>query len=112
MEQNSVVAVVDLENKRADLGFHLSLEITDKWNPKVHLYHHDFLIKSALLSDKAAKRLFIVEAVELGAIKSRLASSLNISRQSIDNYIEIKKHFGLEGLIHSYSPSKSKNLSR
>ncbi|MBT5528180.1 MAG: hypothetical protein HOK35_03395 [Cytophagia bacterium] len=48
------------------------------------------------MEDNIAKRLFIVEAVELGAMKSRLASALEISRQTIDNYLGIKKHFGLE----------------
>jgi hypothetical protein len=76
------------------------------------LYRYDILIKKAQLEDNIAKRLFIVEAVELGAMKSRLASALEISRQTIDNYLGIKKHFGLEGLVQGYSPSVSKSLRK
>lgn len=39
-----------------------------------------------------------------------LAAALGITRQTVHNYIEIKKYFGLEGLIHNYSPSRSKSL--
>ena len=78
----------------------------------VALYRNGTYIKGADLSEKAALRLFVVDAVELGAMKSRLASALNISRQSIHNYLEIKKYFGIEGLIHSYSPSESKSLRK
>lgn len=38
-----------------------------------------------------------------------MAKALNISRQSIHNYIETKKYFGLEGLINNYSTSTSKS---
>jgi hypothetical protein len=73
------------------------------------LYNNRTLIKTVDLSDRVAKRLFVVEAVEMGATKSRLAKALQISRQSIHNYTETKKHFGLEGLIHNYSASTSKS---
>jgi hypothetical protein len=77
---------------------------------QVTLYHNDVPVKTADLADKVAKRLFVIEAVELGATKIRLADALNISRQTIHNYLEIKKHFGLEGLIRNYTPSTDETL--
>ena len=101
------------DNTRIDLGSGLFLELNGKRSKlRAALYRHGTYIKEVDLSDKGAKRLFVLEAVELGARKTRLASALNMSRQSIHNYEEIKKHFGLEGLIHSYSPSESKSLRK
>jgi hypothetical protein len=54
----------------------------------------------------------VVETIDLGVVQSRLALALGISRQSIHNYLEIRKHFGLEGLIHSYTPGESKSLRK
>jgi len=86
------------------------LEFKDDSEARVTLYHNDVLVKTADLADKVAKRFFVVEAVELGAIKSRLAGALNISRQTIYNYLETKKHFGVEGLIRNYTPSTGETL--
>jgi hypothetical protein len=61
------------------------------------------VIKHAELNDRTARKLFIVEAVILGAKKSRLATALKISQQAIDNYLEVKEYFGLEGPIKGYS---------
>lgn len=91
------------------IGARLYLKF-NKTNPdKVSLYNQGTLIKAVDLSDKVAKRLLVVEAVEMGAIQTRLAAALKISRQSIHNYTETKKYFGLEGLIHNYSPNSSKS---
>jgi hypothetical protein len=45
-------------------------------------------------------------------MKSRLASALQMSRQTIDNYQGTVKHFGLDGLIKGYNPSDSKSLRK
>jgi len=94
------------------IGDRLFLKFSKENPKKVFLYHYDNLIKTVDLTDRVAKRVLVVEAVEMGATKSRLAAALQISRQSIHNYTEIKKHFGLEGLIHNYSPSASKSCRR
>jgi hypothetical protein len=91
------------------IGARLYLKFSKNNPHKVSLYNNRTLIKTVDLSDRVAKRLFVVEAVEMGATKSRLAKALQISRQSIHNYTETKKHFGLEGLIHNYSASTSKS---
>ncbi len=105
----------DMSQKESDaegIGNRLFLKFS-KSNPQaVSLYNRDILIKNVDLSDRVAKRLLVVDAVEMGAIKSRLAEALQISRQTIHNYTEIKKYFGLEGLINNYSVSTSKNLSQ
>ncbi len=92
------------------VGQRLYLKFKNDSETQVTLYHNDVLVKTADLSDKVAKRLFIVETVELGATKTRLADALDISRQTIHNYLEIKKHFGLEGLIRNYTPAKGATL--
>ena len=91
------------------IGARLYLQFSEGSHRKVALFHNETLIKTVDLSDRVAKRLLVVEAVELGATKSRLAMALHISRQTIHNYTETKKHFGIEGLVHNYSPATSKS---
>jgi hypothetical protein len=92
------------------IGYRLYLKISDSTAAKVTLYHNNTLVKSIELSDKVAKKLLVVEAVEMGAEKKALAAALGITRQTVHHYTEINKYFGLEGLIHNYSPSRSKSL--
>lgn len=98
------------KKKKHDIGAGLTLEISDDEKTKVKLYRDGIFIKRVDFSDKVAKRLFIVELIEAGAIKNRLATVLDMSRQTIHNYLESKKYFGLEGLIQGYTPDKSKSL--
>ncbi len=79
------------------IGDRLYLQFNEGTPHKVSLYQNNILIKAVDLSDRVAKRLLVVEAVDMGAIKSRLAMALKISRQTIHNYTETKKHFGMEG---------------
>ena len=92
------------------IGRRLYLTFKDESETLAALYHNDVLVKTADLTDKVAKRFFVVEAVELGATKTRLADALDISRQTIHNYLESKKHFGVEGLIRNYTPAKGATL--
>ncbi len=92
------------------IGRRLYLTFKDESETLATLYHNDVLVKTADLTDKVAKRFFVVEAVELGATKTRLADALDISRQTIHNYLESKKHFGVEGLIRNYTPAKGATL--
>ena len=111
MQQN-IFPDSTLKDKKVHLGFGLEIEITKGYKPKAKLYRAGILIKIVHLSDKVAKRLFIVEAVELGAIQIRLADTLGVSRQTIHNYRETYKEFGQEGLVNSYRPSISKSRSK
>jgi len=101
-------AEVDKEGRR-DLGRHLALELRAN---RAMLYLRGLFIKEVDLSDRMATRLFVVEAAELGAKQNRLARALGISRQTIHNYREMKKHFGLEGLIRGYSLDQDKRTQR
>jgi len=107
-KQNSLFPTSNDKN-RIPLGHNIFIEIKSNYPRSAYLYRQDILIKQVVLSDKIAKRIFVVEAVELGAIKSRLALALEMSRQTIDNLLGIKQHFGLEGLAQGYSPSTSKS---
>ncbi len=92
------------------LGANLSLIFNKNDKNQVILKNRDEIVKKVDLSDKVAKKIFVVETVELGAAKSKLADAINISRQTIDNYIECKKRFGTEGLLGGYNPNMGKNL--
>ena len=93
------------------IGANLSLVFNRRNKHLVTLKNLDIIVKKVDLSDKPAKKLLVVDAVALGATKSRLADAINISRQTIDNYIESKKRFGTEGLLGGYNPNMGKNLS-
>jgi hypothetical protein len=111
MKQSALIKDVKPQDENIKhIGHRLYLKFTDATAQKVALYHNETLIKIIELSDRVAKKLLVVEAVEMGAEKKALAAALGITRQTVHNYIEIKKHFGLEGLIHNYSPSRSKSL--
>jgi len=73
------------------------------------LYRRGQFIRQADFNDRLEKKLFIIDAVEQGCNQTKLASALNISRQTINNYINTKKIFGLEGLIHGYNAEQTKN---
>ena len=94
------------------IGANLSLVFNRKNKHLVTFKNRDVIIKKVDLSDKPAKKLLVVEAVDLGATKSRLADALNISRQTIDNYIGSKERFGTEGLLGGYNPNMGKNLAQ
>lgn len=95
----------------------IKLKNIDIYNSKrikgeAYLYRNDVEITSTDLSDHFAKRVFVVEAVKQGAIKVRLSECLGISRQSVDNYLDTVKHFGLSGLLNNHSPTRGKNISK
>jgi len=98
------------EKIKHDIGARLKLEISGDEKPKVRLYRDGTFIKRVDFSDRVAKRLFIVELIEAGAVKNRLATVLNMSRQTFHNYLETKKYFGVEGLIQGYTPDESRSL--
>ena len=110
MKQGALFKDVEPQDKNIKhVGNRLYLESSGD-SPKATLYRNNTLIKIVELSDKVDKKLFVVEAVEMGAEKKALAAALGITRQTVHNYVEIKKYFGLEGLIHNYSPARSKSL--
>jgi len=112
MDQQAFFDGVELEGPNyTALGTGFVLEIIED-KKKACLYRDSTVIKTVDLSDKVAKRVLIVEVIEMGAMKSRLASALSMSRQTIDTYLDTKKHFGFEGLIHSYNTAHSKTIRK
>jgi hypothetical protein len=73
------------------------------------LYHHGSFIKRVNLADKAELRLFAVELMQKSLSQTRLAEVLNLSRQTLHNYRESYREFGVNGLLNGYSPSRSKS---
>lgn len=101
---------ISIEPSTTPLGDGLLIRVTEGFPQKAFLSRHGTYIKSVELADKTAMRLFVVEAVELGATQSRLAKALGLSRQTIHNYLAIQKHYGREGLVHGYSATKGSRL--
>ncbi len=98
------------EKNKFSVGNGLILTLKEGYPLTAVLHRNREFLKEANLNDKVEKKLFIIETVKLGAMKSRLASALSISRQTIDNYLDIKETFGHEGLVRGYSLSGSKSL--
>ena len=79
----------------------------------IQLYKNGIFVKSQVIVPQIEKRLFVVDLVDRqGATKSKLAKVLNISRQSIDNWIEISHKYGSTGLINNTKESWKKNPKR
>lgn len=110
--QEALFPVAQKRNSNTKMiGRKLSLTFNRRNKDLVTLKNCDVIVRKVDLSDKPAKKVFVTEAVELGATQSRLAETLNISRQTIHNYIEIKKKFGTEGLLAGYNLKMGKNLA-
>lgn len=87
------------------------IDLSDKKKSIVELYHYDILVKRTDISNKIDKKLFIVDAVQQpGLQKMKLAKALSVSRQTIDNYIQIQETFGTENLIHSLKGKKQNRV--
>ena len=79
----------------------------------VHLFKNGNFVKEQILVPQIERRLFVVDLVERqGAIKGKLASFLDISRQSIDNWINTSRKHGSLGLINNTKDSWKKNPKR
>ncbi len=71
------------------------------------LYHRGNHIKRVNLADKAERRILVVELIQKDINQTRLAEVLKLSRQTLHNYRESYRVFGVNGLLHGYSPSHS-----
>ncbi|MCP4587508.1 hypothetical protein, partial [Pseudoalteromonas sp.] len=100
----------DKDNNRTYIGGGISLEIRGSKNGITIQYDRGWETKRVDLSDKTAKRIFIVDLVELNVNQTKLANKLQISRQSINTYVKRKRLFGLEGLVNSYSVAPGTSL--
>jgi hypothetical protein len=103
--------IVSVDENAKWIGGNLSIVFNKNEKNLVSLIQGEETIKKVDLLDKASKKLFVIEAVELGATKYKLAEALNISRQTIHNYIESKKMFGIGGLIGRFKQDNGKQLA-
>ena len=72
----------------------------------VHLYKNGIFIKAQPLRPVIDKRLFVVDLVERqGVNRTKLASSLGISRQSINNWVDTYRKNGSTGLVNNTKDS-------
>jgi hypothetical protein len=94
------------DNDKKLPGFPLSRSYSLKIEKnKVHsLYCGDDLMRRIDFNDAVSRRLFIVELVrEYGFSKYRIHKATGISRQTIDNNLDIYDRFGKEGLVGGYA---------
>jgi hypothetical protein len=113
MEQ--IELIVNKDSKKDQpiaLSQYVSVRYRGSDKKSIMLYHHNIPLKTIDLTDRVAKKLFVVELVEMGAKPGLIAEVLGMSRQTIHNYLQIKKHFGQEGLMISFSPGRSKNMRK
>ena len=88
MKQSAIFKDVEPQDRNIKhIGHRLYLKFSADASAKAALYHNNTLVKIIELSDKVAKKLLVVEAVEMGAEKKALAAALGITRQTVHNYI-------------------------
>ena len=73
----------------------------NKKSGMAHLLHDSTYLKAIDLSDQFGFKVFIVDSVRFGAHKAKLAQAFNMSRNTIDRYLEIVKKYGMAGLLSS-----------
>ena len=76
------------------------------------LHHRGGLGKRVDLRDKAEQRLLAVERMQHGVNQTRLAEALQLNRQTLHNYRESFREFGVQGLLHGCSLDRSKSEGR
>ncbi len=100
-----------INTDRTNIGKCYELAIRGGKKGTAILYHHGIETERVDLSDTPAKRILIVRLVERKVNQTKLAEILNISRQTIHNYVERKEYFGLKGLINSCHGSPNTSLA-
>jgi len=101
---------IEKEKHKHLIGKRLHISIKENY---IEVYKNDDFIEVKPYSSGFDRRLAVVELeTNYKAMKSRLAEVLDISRQSIDNWLDIYKKYGAEGLINSTKDSWKKNPKR
>ncbi len=106
-EQFLFASDAKFSTKLKALGNSLFLDKNESCD-NAYVYRNSELVCCINLKDKTEFKISLVDLVEIGAKKSWLCQGFGISRQSLHNYIETKKRFGSEGLIHNYHGNKGK----
>lgn len=94
------------------IGQGFTLKKTQDKN-KVQLFKDGTFVKEQILHPSIEKRLFVVDLIERqGVIRTKLADTLDISRQSINNWVDTYREYGSNGLINNTKDSWKKNPKR
>ena len=109
MKQIELIEKTTVDKTRFDLARGYVVHLPRGPRSQGDLYHHGHHIKRVNLADKAEMRLFAVEMMQKNISQTRLAEVLNVSRQTLHNYRESYREFGVNGLLHGYSPAQSKS---
>lgn len=107
MAQGELLEQEGKHDGRFDLGKGYWLHLPRGPRNRGDLYYQGCLSKRVNLADKAERRIFVVELMQKNINQSILAEALNLSRQTLHNYRESYRVFGVNGLLHGYSPSSS-----
>ena len=99
----------DTPKSRFAIGRAYELHLPRGPRSKAQVYHRGALLKEVDLGEKAQRQLLVIELIQLGVTKSKLAKALKLSRQTLHNYRASYNAFGVEGLLHGYKPSESKS---
>tara|TARA_B100000959_G_C14561692_1_gene451988 strand:+ start:179 stop:550 length:372 start_codon:yes stop_codon:yes gene_type:complete len=94
---------------RIDLGRGFSVDIIDT---TIVLYASGKEIKTIDKKDKISFRVLIIELVEARVKHVSIWKAFNISRQTIHNWVQIKKNWGLQGLGNSYPKNRKSRKNR
>lgn len=94
---------------RVELGRGYALSLPRGPRGQADVYRYGTWNKRVNLRDKAERRLLVVELMQQGVNQSQLAAALKLSRQTLHNYHESYREFGVQGLLHGYSPGRSKD---
>jgi hypothetical protein len=107
MVQQALFPAESQDDKRISIGNGFAIEWLGK--SQLAVYRYGIPYKICRIKEAIDRRTLVVELV-LGCrvTKSRLAEALDISRQSIDNWVDTFKKSGREGLINSYKGSRRK----
>jgi len=102
----STTVVAESAEGRFDLGRGYWLHLPHGPRSQGDLYHQGSLSKRVNLANKAERRILVVELLQKNLNQTRLAEVLNLSRQTLHNYRESYRVFGVSGLLHGYSPNR------
>lgn len=107
MAQSELLAQEANQGNRFDLGKGYCLHLPRGPRSQGDLYYQGFLSKRVNLADKAERRILVVELLQKKISQTILSEVMNLSRQTLHNYRESYRTFGINGLLNGYSPSRS-----
>lgn len=107
MVQGELLGQEAKQKNRFDLGYGYELHLPRGPGSDGDLYYRGGFLKRVNLADKAERRIFVVEMSQKKISPSLLAEVFGLSRQTVHNYRESYRKFGMTGLLHGFRPSVS-----